>query len=71
MDRAKYAHNQDYREGYDEGVKNGRREVKRQLGALYDTIETFKSMMEYILEEDEEDINDPCYGVPPEKRNFL
>ena len=31
MDRQKYINNQDYRDGYDEGVENGRKQIKKQF----------------------------------------
>lgn len=52
MDRQKYVHNQDYRDGYDEGVEAGRYQMKKQIEYASDEI---KKILNAFQDEESED----------------
>lgn len=54
MDRQKYVHNQDYREGYDEGVEVGREQMKKQIEYASEEIKKILSIFQYAESEDKE-----------------
>lgn len=54
MDRQKYAWNQDYRDGYDEGAKDGREQMKNQIEYARNEIEKILSFLKNIESENEE-----------------
>lgn len=52
MDRSRYIWNKDYSDGYDEGVKDGREQMKKQFECISDEIK--KILSEFQNAESEE-----------------
>lgn len=46
MDRQKYINSQDYRDGYDEGVEDGRKQIKKQIEYASDEIKKILSVFQ-------------------------
>jgi hypothetical protein len=46
MDRQKYINNQDYRDGYDEGVEAGRTQMKIKIDNLFNEIKKILSVFQ-------------------------
>lgn len=56
MDRQKYVWNQDYRDGYDEGVKDGREQIKKQIEVpLLHASDEIKKIFSIFKDEESED----------------
>lgn len=52
MNRRKYLYSQDYRDGYDEGVKDGREQMKKQIEYASEEI---KKILSVFQDEESED----------------
>ena len=54
MDRQKYVNNQDYRDGFDDGIEFGREQIKIQIKHVNNEFEKLLNIFKNILEESEE-----------------
>ena len=52
MDRKRYINNKDYRAGYDEGVEDGRKQIKKQIEHASYEIKKILSIFQNVESED-------------------
>ena len=46
MDRQRYINNQDYRDGYDEGLEDGKTQIKQQINYISNEIKKMLSVFQ-------------------------
>ena len=59
MDRQKYATNEDYRQGYDEGLKDGKNQVITEVKTHVEFFNTCFNLVKSCVEEENENVSMP------------